>query len=91
MGRPEGSREASLKRTTRRWRPDFHQEHDSADRNRSRALISTCGIDAETAENALAKLWIHEGITVDENDRVFQAAGAFKTTYDTIRAHREAD
>jgi len=54
------------------------------------ALISTCGIDAETAENALAKLWIHEGITVDENDRVFQAAGAFKTTYDTIRAHREA-
>lgn len=54
------------------------------------ALIGTCGIDPEVAENAVAKLWIHEGINVDENDRVFQAGGAFKTTYDTIRAHREA-
>ena len=54
------------------------------------ALIATCGIDPEIAENAIAKLWVHEGITVDTDDRVFPAEGGFKTTYSVIREHREA-
>ncbi len=54
------------------------------------ALISTCGLEPEVAENAVSKLWVHEGVTVDENDRVFPAEGAYKTTYSVIREHREA-
>ncbi len=54
------------------------------------ALIATCGIDPEIAENAIAKLWVHDGITVDADDRVFPAEGGFKTTYSVIREHREA-
>lgn len=54
------------------------------------ALIATCGLDPEVAENAISKLWVHEGVTVDGDDRVFPADGAFKTTYSVIREHREA-
>jgi DNA topoisomerase-3 len=54
------------------------------------ALIATCGIEPEVAENAVAKLWIHGGVTVDADDRVHRADGDWLASYLRIRSHREA-
>ncbi len=54
------------------------------------ALIATCGFEPETAENAIAKLWIHGGLTVDADDRVARADGDWLASYLRIRSHREA-
>lgn len=55
------------------------------------ALIATCGIDSEVAENAVAKLWIHGGLLVDADDRVVRGQSKdWAESYRTIRNHREA-
>lgn len=54
------------------------------------ALIEDSGIDPETAENAIAKLWIHGGIRLDAADRVTSGTKAWEASYTEIRAHREA-
>ncbi len=54
------------------------------------ALLSTRGLDTETAEPALGKLWIHGGVTVDSNDVVRPGKEAWQPRYEAIRAHRRA-
>ncbi|OQC42739.1 MAG: DNA topoisomerase 3 [Deltaproteobacteria bacterium ADurb.Bin058] len=54
------------------------------------ALISTCGYDPEIAENAISKLWIHGGVTVDVQDFVFRADGDWMPSYEQIRDHRKS-
>ena len=54
------------------------------------ALLSTRGLDAEIAEPALGKLWIHGGVTVDSNDVVRPGKERWQPRYEAIRAHRRA-
>lgn len=52
------------------------------------ALLASCAMDPETAENAISKLWIHGGLVVDEADVVRVGAGTWQSSYEAIRAHR---
>ena len=54
------------------------------------ALLSTCGLDAEIAEPALGKLWIHGGVSVDSDDVVRPGKGGWQPRYEAIRAYRRA-
>ncbi len=53
-------------------------------------LVRTCGLEPEVAENAIAKLWIHGGVTVDADDAVQRGATGWEGSYESIRGHREA-
>jgi superfamily II DNA helicase RecQ len=52
------------------------------------ALLATCGLDAESAEPALGKLWIHGGVTVDPDDIVRRGKARWQPRYEAIRAYR---
>jgi DNA topoisomerase-3 len=51
-------------------------------------LIASCGLMAETAEPALDKLWIHGGLRIDGNDRVWPGEKAWRPSYEAIRSYR---
>ncbi len=53
-------------------------------------LVRTCGLEPEVAENAITKLWIHGGLTVDAEDVVRRGAMGWEASYESIRSHREA-
>ncbi|MBM4397605.1 MAG: DNA topoisomerase 3, partial [Deltaproteobacteria bacterium] len=48
------------------------------------------GVASEAAEAAVAKLWIHGGLRVDEDDRVRPGADGWERGYEAIRTHRLA-
>jgi len=53
-------------------------------------LLALCGLEPEVAQNALEKLWIHQGAAIDGNDRVARADGPWRASYEEVRRHREA-
>ncbi|HOU54118.1 MAG TPA: DNA topoisomerase 3 [Myxococcota bacterium] len=53
-------------------------------------LLDLCGLEPEVAQNALEKLWIHQGVSVDGNDLVTRADGPWRPSYEEVRRHREA-
>jgi len=55
----------------------------------ARERLMSGPVDAETAEAALDKLWIHGGVTVDADD-VVRPAGEWRASYEAIRDYRAA-
>ena len=54
------------------------------------ALLSSTELDAEVAEPALDKLWIHGGVLIDRDDLVRPGKVGWQKSYEAMRAHREA-
>jgi DNA topoisomerase-3 len=52
------------------------------------ALLATCGLDAESAEPALGKLWVHGGVAIDGDDIVRRGKVGWQPRYEAIRTHR---
>ncbi|HEY3450038.1 MAG TPA: DNA topoisomerase 3 [Myxococcales bacterium] len=57
--------------------------------DRTRLLVE-CGVDAETAEQALDKLWIQGGVAIDGDDSVRRGKQGWQAGYRTIKAYRHA-
>ncbi len=53
-------------------------------------LIASCDEDEDEAEAAIAKLWVHGGVKVDADDRVFPGHDQWEPSYVGIRDHRKA-
>ena len=53
-------------------------------------LLSSTQLDAEVAEPALDKLWIHGGVLIDRDDVVRPGKPGWQKSYEAMRAHREA-
>lgn len=54
------------------------------------SLVHSCGLEPEVAENAVSKLWIHGGLSVDSSDVVHRGGTGWEESYESIRRHREA-
>lgn len=52
-------------------------------------LVARVTMPDELAEAVIAKLWIHGGLSIDENDWVCLADGDWRTSYESIRQHRQ--
>ncbi len=51
-------------------------------------LPAVAAMAPEVVENAVSKLWIHGGLTVDEADVLRPGATTWQSSYEAIRAHR---
>ena len=51
-------------------------------------FLFTSGLDMETAEPAIGKLWAHGAVTIDSNDAVWPGKGGWQSSYEAIRSHR---
>ncbi|MBI5549549.1 MAG: ATP-dependent DNA helicase RecQ [Deltaproteobacteria bacterium] len=51
-------------------------------------LLKGCGLDEETAETALQKLYSHGGVRVDAEDVVHPGKDGWKPSYEAIRRYR---
>jgi DNA topoisomerase-3 len=54
------------------------------------ALRARAGLDAETFEKALEKLWLHGGARITPDETVEKASGGWKRSYEAQRKHRYA-
>ncbi|MGC4123125.1 MAG: RecQ family ATP-dependent DNA helicase [Myxococcales bacterium] len=57
--------------------------------DRTRLLVE-CGIDAETAEQALDKLWVHGGVVIEGDDVVRRGRAGWQGPYRAIKDYRFA-
>ncbi len=51
-------------------------------------LLAATDLEADVAEAAVTKLWIHGGITVDDNDVIRVTSKTWQPSYEAIRDHR---
>jgi len=54
-------------------------------------LATSCGLDADSLERALGKLWIHGGARVDADDRAARGAADWRALYEAQRGHKLAE
>lgn len=53
-------------------------------------VLRASRLQADVAEAALDKLWIHGGVSIDRDDVVLQGKSGWQARYEAMRAHREA-